>query len=79
MEEMYYVDHAAKAGTGKTAAQDLHRIEESLACSHIISRGFRFEGSFEKLLNPADDLDKVVFDPAVRSRTDRFVQLYRKP
>jgi len=73
------VDHAAKAGTGKTAAQDLHRVEESFARSDITSRGFQFEGSFEKLRNPADDLDKVVFDPAVRSRTDRFVHLYRKP
>jgi len=72
------IDHAAKAGTGKSAAQDLHRIEEAFARSDITSHGFSFEGSFDKLRNPKDDLDKVVFDKAVRFKTDRFVHLYRK-
>lgn len=73
------VDHAARAGTGKSVAKDLHRIEESFARSDITSRGFEYVGSFDKLRNPKDDLDKVVFDPAVRQKTDRFVHLYRKP
>ncbi len=72
------VDHAAKAGTGKSVAKDLHRIEESFARSDITSRGFEYVGSFDKLRNPKDDLGKVVFDPAVRHKTDRFVHLYRK-
>jgi predicted methyltransferase len=72
------VDHAAKAGTGKTAAQQLHRIDESFARSDIASHGFAFEGSFDKLRNPNDDYSKVVFDQAVRFKTDRFVHLYRK-
>ena len=72
------VDHAARVGTGKSAAQDLHRIEEAFARSDITSRGFRFEGSFDGLRNPDDDPGKVVFDPAVRFKTDRFVHLYRK-
>ncbi len=73
------VDHAAKTGSGSGAAQDLHRIEEAFARSDITSHGFTFEGSFEKLRNPNDDLGKRVFDPAVRFKTDRFVHLYRKP
>lgn len=72
------IDHAARTGAGKTAAQDLHRIEEAFARSDITSHGFVFEGSFDKLRNPNDDLGKLVFDPAVRFKTDRFVHLYRK-
>jgi predicted methyltransferase len=73
------IDHAAKPGTGKSVAKALHRIEESFARSEITRHGFEFVGSFDKLRNPKDDLDKVVFDPAVRHKTDRFVHLYRKP
>lgn len=72
------VDHAAKAGTGKSAAQELHRIDEAFARSDIGSHGFTFEGSFDKLRNPHDDYSKIVFDEAVRFKTDRFVHLYRK-
>jgi predicted methyltransferase len=72
------VDHAAKAGTGKSAAQELHRIEESFARSDITGHGFSFEASFDRLRNPGDDHSKLIFDPAVRFKTDRFVHLYRK-
>lgn len=53
-------------------------MEESFARSDITSHGFEFAASFDELRNPKDDLDKVVFDPAVRFKTDRFVHLYRK-
>lgn len=72
------VDHAAKAGAGKSVAKDLHRIEESFARSEITRHGFEFVGSYDKLRNPKDDLGKIVFDPEVRFKTDRFVHLYRK-
>ncbi len=72
------VDHAAKDGTGSSAAQDLHRIEEAFAKKDIGGHGFKYEGSFDKLRNPADDRGVVVFNPAVRGKTDRFVHLYRK-
>lgn len=72
------VDHAAKDGTGSSAAQDLHRIEEAFARKDITSHGFKYEGSFDKLRNPNDDRGVLVFNPAVRGKTDRFVHLYRK-
>jgi predicted methyltransferase len=31
------------------------------------------------LRNPADDLSKAVYDPAVRGRTDRFMLRFRRP
>jgi predicted methyltransferase len=73
------VDHAAKAGTGKSAAQNLHRIEESFARSDIERHGFEFAGHFDELRNPQDDRDQEIFNKDVRQKTDRFVHLYRKP
>jgi predicted methyltransferase len=72
------VDHAARAGAGKSVAQELHRIEESFARSDIERHGFEFVGHFDELRNPRDDPDKEVFNPLVRNKTDRFVHLYRK-
>lgn len=72
------VDHVARPGTGRAAAQDLHRIDEGFAVGDIESRGFRLEKRWGGLKNPQDDYGKIVFDPAVRGRTDRFVHLYRK-
>lgn len=72
------IDHAAKDGTGSSAAQDLHRIEEAFARKDITSHGFKYERSFDKLRNSADDRGVLVFNPAVRGKTDRFVHLYRK-
>ncbi len=72
------IDHAAAAGTGSSAAQELHRIEEAFAKRDIESHGFRLEKSWDGLRNAADDHSKLVFDPAIRGRTDRFTHLYRK-
>lgn len=72
------IDHAARAGSGSTAAQDLHRIDEQFAIRDITSRGFVLAKTWDGLRNPADAFDKLVFDPAVRGKTDRFVHLYRK-
>jgi predicted methyltransferase len=70
------VDHAAAAGSGNTAAQNLHRIDEAFARKDISSRGFELEKTWDGYRNPGDDLTKLVFDPAVRGKTDRFTHLY---
>jgi predicted methyltransferase len=72
------VDHAAAAGSGNTTAQDLHRIDEEFAKKDIASHGFGLEKTWDGYRNPGDDLTKLVFDPAVRGKTDRFTHLYRK-
>jgi predicted methyltransferase len=36
------------------------------------------EKTWDGLRNPADSVSTLVFDPAVRGKTDRFVHLYRK-
>jgi len=76
--KLLIVDHAAKAGTGSSAAQDLHRIDEEFAKKDFTSHGFKLEKTWDGLRNSSDDHTKQVFDPAVRGKTDRFTQLYVK-
>jgi len=72
------VDHAAKAGSGKAPAQSLHRIDEAFAKQDITNHGFELEKTWDGYRNSADDLTKMVFDPAIRGKTDRFTHLYRR-
>lgn len=71
------VDHSAVAGSGSSAAQNLHRIEEAFAKNDIETHGFKLEKTWDGLRHPGDDLTKLVFDPAVRGKTDRYTHLYR--
>jgi predicted methyltransferase len=67
------VDHSAKDGTGSSAAQTIHRIDQAFAIKDIESSGFTFVSSSDALANPADDRSKMVFDKSIRGKTDRFV------
>ncbi len=73
------VDHQARPGTGKGDAQKLHRIEDAFAIADFKAHGLALVGSLDALRTSADDHQQNVFDPAIRGKTDRFVQLYRKP
>lgn len=74
------VDHAADPG-GDTRAvvEKLHRIDPAVVRADFERAGFRLEGESELLRNPADDHKLLVFDPAIRGKTDRFVMKFRKP
>ncbi len=72
------VDNSAVPGAGKSAVGSLHRIEESFAREDIEGRGFVHEKTWDGYRNTADDRSKLVFDPAVRGKTDRFTHLYRR-
>lgn len=73
------VDHAAKDGSGAGATQTLHRIDEQFAMAELKRLGFEFVGSIADLRNAEDSRELLVFDAAIRGKTDRFVHLYRKP
>jgi predicted methyltransferase len=73
------VDHSAQEGTGSSAAQTLHRIDEQFAIADFREHGLEFEREIAVLRNADDDRSKNVFDPSIRGKTDRFVHLYRKP
>lgn len=72
------IDHSALPGTGKLAAQDLHRIDEKFAKKDIESAGFTFDRESNVLRNPDDDRTILVFDDRVRRKTDRFVYRFIK-
>jgi len=73
------VDHQAAPGSGKSAAQALHRIDVEFAKQDIGSQGFKLVASSDALRNPDDNYELMVFDPAVRGKTDRFVLVFEKP
>jgi predicted methyltransferase len=72
------VDHSAEPGTGKRAAQDLHRIDESFTKKDIESAGFVFDRESNVLRNPEDERTMLVFDYRIRRKTDRFVYRFLK-
>jgi predicted methyltransferase len=71
--------HAAPAGSGLAATATTHRIDEAAARQAIAGAGFKLVGSSEMLRHPADDRTLLVFNPAVRGKTDQFVLKYQKP
>jgi predicted methyltransferase len=72
------VDHAAVAGSGATAAQHLHRIDEEYAVADWQRAGFELAARSDVLRNPDDDRSLNVFEDAVRHHTDRFVLRFVK-
>jgi predicted methyltransferase len=75
--KLLIVDHNAPAGTGREMAGSAHRLNEDFAKKSLTSRGFVLEKTYDGLRNKDDQLDKLVFDAAVRGKTDRYVHLYK--
>ena len=73
------IDHAATSGTGKEAAQTLHRIDEEFARADFESEGFVFVKSLDILRNPADDYTKDIWAKDIMNKTDKFFLLFQKP
>jgi predicted methyltransferase len=74
--KLLVIDHNAPAGTGAEMAGKAHRMNEDFAKKQLTSRGFVLEKTWDGLRNQDDQLDKMVFDPAVKGKTDRYVHLY---
>jgi predicted methyltransferase len=73
------IDHAAAAGSPAETGGTLHRIDPQIVKRDFAAAGFVLDAESDVLRNPADDLTKAVFDPAVRGKTDRFVLRFRRP
>lgn len=73
------IDHVANSDPTFTAPQKLHRIDPAAARAEIEKAGFVFEGESELLANADDPHTALVFDPAIRGKTDQFVYKFRKP
>src|SRR5688572_19459534 len=73
------IDHAAAPGAPAETGGTLHRIDPEIVKRDFAAAGFVLDAESDVLRNPADDLTKAVFDPAVRRKTDRFVLRFRRP
>lgn len=72
------VDHVGEPGDTRAVVEKLHRIDPAKVEADFKAAGFRLEAKSPLLANPADDHGKLVFDPSVRGKTDRFVYRFRK-
>lgn len=73
------IDHVANPGDTRDTVQKLHRIDPATVKADFKRAGFVLEAESNMLRNPADDHSLLVFDPAIRGKTDRFVFKFRKP
>jgi len=58
--------------------EKLHRIHHQTVINELAEAGFTLDESADFLRNPEDDHSKMVFDPAIRGKTDRFVYRFKK-
>src|SRR5450755_377093 len=80
----YYgiVDSSATTGSGLTATETLHRIDQKIVESEIKAAGFKPAGESNVLRNPDDKRDWNSSPRAAaekRGTSDRFVLLFQKP
>ena len=73
------IDHAATSGSGTSAAEELHRIDEQVVIDEITAAGFELDAEVGFLANPDDDHTLSIFDESLRGQTDRFVLRFTKP
>ena len=72
------VDHSAIAGSGASAADGLHRIEQAFAIHDIESHGFELVKTADFLKNSSDDRSTISYKPPALGKTDRFIAVFRK-
>ena len=73
------IDHYAADGSGTTAADSLHRIDIAAVKQEVEGVGFKLAAESPLLRNPADPRTQIVFDPAIRGKTDQFILKFVKP
>lgn len=73
------IDHVALPGDTRETVEKLHRIDPATVKADFTAAGFVLKAESPILANPQDDHSKLVFDPAIRGKTDRFVFRFRKP
>lgn len=74
------IDHVGVAGMEPRAeAEKTHRIDPAVVRADFEKAGFRFVAESPVLHTTGDDPATLVFDPAVRGKTDRFYYRFVKP
>ena len=73
------IDHAATGGDPRETADKLHRIDPARVKADFAKAGFVLDAESAALHREDDPHSVMVFDPAVRGHTDRFVFRFVKP
>lgn len=73
------IDHVGPPGDPREVVDKLHRIDPAQVKADMAAAGFVLEGESDVLRRSEDDHSKLVFDPSVRGKTDRFVLKFRRP
>jgi predicted methyltransferase len=73
------VDHYAVAGAPSETGSTLHRIDRGIVIAEVEAAGLVLDGESDLLRNTDDDRSKLVFDPEIRGKTDRFILRFKKP
>ena len=72
------VDHSAKPGTGSSAAQDIHRIDEAFVQREFEARGLKLIAKSDVLRRPDDARDQITYKGPMVGKTDRFAYVFQK-
>ena len=74
------LDHRAAAGSEpQVTADKLHRIDPQRVRDDFAAAGFVFDAQSNAFSHADDDLTRLVFEPAIRHRTDQFMFRFKKP
>lgn len=73
------IDHVGEGSDTRALVDALHRIDPAVVRADFERAGFVLEDTSDLLANPEDDHTKLVFDPAIRGKTDRFLFKFVKP
>jgi len=76
--KLLVIDHDAQQKSGIRDVKTLHRIDSAFVKADLEKRGFKLIKTSKLLENSADDHTKLVFEPELRRKTDRFVMLFEK-
>ena len=73
------LDHRAAADTEEAMGHTLHRIDPAHIVAAATKAGLLQIEESDLLANPNDTLELMVFDQAIRRKTDRFLIKFQKP
>ena len=73
------LDHADAAGSDLSGTETRHRIDEARVKADMAAAGFKLDGESKLFANADDDHTKMVFNPAIRGKTDQFLLRFKKP
>lgn len=72
-------DHVALPGDATATARKLHRIDPETVKSAMAQAGFVPDGESSVLRRSDDSHELLVFNPALRGHTDRFLLKFKRP